>query len=500
MMYFVLILSGVSLGLSLDFRELWFLGLISLVPLFYLLDIKIFSKRKAFFLSWLFGFSFAGMVIFWFWQTLPLDFLGVSNTLLGAGLVFIYWSTVTLVLSIFIGFFGLACFLIRNKFTIGIRIIIYAFLWVFFEYARLYGFAALTLGAQSTLEPYFSVGFIGYILAEHPFLLQLASFGKVYFLSFVVVLLNGIFYYLYLLKLSRSKKQLIAAVIFIVLVTPSVFQVGSFKLIKSILHKSESSNQYSIALLTTYFYPHIPQDGAEKETEFDEYNSLMKEISNSGKEPDIIVFPEDFGFLSALYDKHELETYFKPLLKDKETLVIDSSVVNESGKPYATIFYYDTKTGTYTESRKKFLTPQGEYTPYFYEAIINFIGQQKLVSFLKKYKNFAKGDSPVVGRFKNSTIGVAFCSEIMSERIYSDFVGAQGATVIGNVASNVWFHDSRIFYNQVLNMAKVRAVENNSYFFESANYSPSFILDNYGSVQSESISKKSSVLYGHIKG
>jgi apolipoprotein N-acyltransferase len=43
-----------------------------------------------------------------------------------------------------------------------------------------------------------------------------------------------------------------------------------------------------------------------------------------------------------------------------------------------------------------------------------------------------------------------------------------------------------MIYSQMQNVAKVRAVENDRWFVQSANMSPAFVLDNHGEVIAES--------------
>ena len=100
--------------------------------------------------------------------------------------------------------------------------------------------------------------------------------------------------------------------------------------------------------------------------------------------------------------------------------------------------------------------------------------------------------------FKNFKVGASVCSEVMSVSINRDIVN-RGSGVLINLASSSLFNGSKAMYDQTINMAKVRAVENNRYYIQSSNFVPSFIIDNQGKLIKQSNWYEESIIFEDIK-
>ena len=105
----------------------------------------------------------------------------------------------------------------------------------------------------------------------------------------------------------------------------------------------------------------------------------------------------------------------------------------------------------------------------------------------------------VLGSYKDVNVGTAFCSEILSPRLYAKLT-QKGAHVLINLSSSGLFHESKILHTQMVQMTKVRAVENNRYLARSANLSPAFAVDNTGRLIAETPWGKTEVLYSLCQG
>ena len=480
------ILSGLLLGASINYPEqLWFLSLVSIVPFLYVLDRFIVSTRQTFLYGWLFGSIFLGSVLIWFWDTLPLDWLGIESVSISVLIVFVNWFSLTVALGLSFAFlFTLFKRYRRGSFFDVITLVV---LWVVFEYLRMWIYALISLGEESLFAPHFSLGFVGYALAENQTLLQFAKFGGVYTLSAFAVLVNGIsFWLISQQKFSIRKKVYIAGAFLIILL------VSPFATTFVTNDDIQGGNSVRVAVIYT---------NLEGRSYIEEATNLFKEISTIIPRPDIVVFPEDVRFLSTLEKNEELSTLVYNIFEDKEVLIIDSSRSrNEMGVVRSRLHYYNTKADETVIDEKQFLMPYGEYTPYMHKFLLNMFGYGNITDRLDRNRGYTKGDSGrVVGLYDGVAVGALFCSEILSPSLYREYTKVHGADILVNLSSQAWFHSSRRLHNQTRAIAKVRAVENQRPFIQSGNDSPAFILDKTGEIIADSGWGESSVIYSEIE-
>lgn len=488
----VLYVAGaLALGFAFNYSEfLWLVGFIALVPLFFAIDRYGSSLMRVFLLGWGFGAVFLGVVLFWFWNTLPLDWFGITDITFSIFTVFISWSFVTATLSSFIGLFALLFRALKGG---AVRNLLLApSLWVLSEFLRTFGFSILTAGPGSISGPHFSVGFLGYLLANNSIILSLSTFGGVYTLSGFVVLVNIL---LYQLATDRSVSiKRVACVSMGILATIALYALPHYLHVEG----STPAQEISVAVLHTAFEPSLAMSQNESKRRFSILKGLIERIPADDMEPDIIVLPEDSRFLFTLFASGKAKEFFDGLFGDREVLIIDSSRVRDaSGTVRSRMFYFNTKTGQVATADKLFLVPQGEYIPYLYDLIASVVGRSDAVEAFSKNRSYQRGEEVRPVSFKDISVGGLFCSDVLSPVFYEDLVG-QGADVLVNVASQSLFHGSRILYGQVQNIAKVRAAEHHRYFIQASNGSPSFILDSRGSIVAESSRETPSVLYGKV--
>lgn len=493
------LLSGILLGISFNYPSFWFLSLFALIPFIHFLYTTTLSPPQIFLTGWLFGFIFLGIVFIWFWHTLPLDWFGIKNPLFGIAIILFSWGPVALTLSFFIGLFAVVFHKFKRR-TIFDPLLM-AFLWIFFEYFRMWGFALLTISSESLFGPHFSLGFLGYILASNYNLLQFALFGGVYTLGFIVVFINASLYQLIFVSKFRLQRKLtaffVASGVFIIFITIP-FNVFNYFFTED---NNEQQKTVTIAVLNTYF-PSIsgfPEE--ENEKRFNEHKNIIESIGYSGEDPDIIIFPESSRFIRTLMNnRRDLDTFFDSIFGGKEKLIIDSGPIsnNESEKSYLQIYYYNTADKKLDTYEKIFLTPYGEYMPNYMRFILTILGQKDFMEKYDTHTRYSRGDNLVSGSINNINIGTLFCSEIASPILYRKLADEQSADFLVNLSSQSWFNGSPALYRQTINVAKVRAIENNRYFVQASNFVPSFIIDNTGKVVAESEWNKNSILYADI--
>ena len=187
MSFLLPILSGILLGAGFIAPFLNFLSWIALIPLLFFVEHEN-SKRKIFLAGFITGFIFLGMVISWYFETLPLSWVGIENNLLGFPLVFLIWILSTFTLAFFLGLFSLSYSFLKRRDWLNFLLI--PSLWIIFEYLRAWGFSILWWGKESLLGPHYTLGNLGYLLSSNQNIVALASFGGIYFLSWILVFFN----------------------------------------------------------------------------------------------------------------------------------------------------------------------------------------------------------------------------------------------------------------------------------------------------------------------
>ena len=109
-----------------------------------------------------------------------------------------------------------------------------------------------------------------------------------------------------------------------------------------------------------------------------------------------------------------------------------------------------------------------------------------LLRTIERVRGYQPGINNAEATIKGVVIVNRFCDEVMSPELFRTQV-ADGAQILVNMSSLSWFHGSVSMYDQMLRIAKVRAVENGRFLVQSGNMAPAFILNQYGDVVRESV-------------
>ena len=287
------LLSGLLLGASFLSQWLWPLALFGLVPFLQVLFSQEFRKSSCwniFLHGWFFGFVFIGTVIVWFWQAYPFSW-PFRHEALALPLILAIWSIVAITLSVVFGFLSLAITkLTKPNWTLYLTV---PALWVLSEYLRMWVFFVVTYGSGTLVGAHFSVGFLGYSLAPNPLLLQLASWGGVYALSFSAVLVNLWLYKMYTKEHNHLKFAVVVAGVTLLLQVGGVIGVELMKQLPS----PTNQDVVRTALLTTNF----SNNRVSTRERHIVYTELLSELSESDPEVDLVFFPEAANFVSKVY-------------------------------------------------------------------------------------------------------------------------------------------------------------------------------------------------------
>jgi apolipoprotein N-acyltransferase len=486
--FFIRVLvSGFFLGIGFFLPWLWWISFAGLLPL---LKDEIFISHRPlilFWYGWLLGIVLYGIALWGFsWDTLPLTWYGIDSPLvqfLGVGA---NWLLTAGSLAVGTGVFvSVIRYVWRNKVS---DLLVVPLAWVICEQIGSYTFDLVFLGPGSLVGGHFTLGHLGYLLSNDTVLLQLASVGGIYLLSFFVIFVNLAFYRLIITKPKQFSVVSICTIALII-------YIGVYAAINFVPHTQ--GQPIEILALSRYIpakFHTTPEVGrARAEATL----SLL-----SGHQADILLLPEGAALTKYLTPQElaQLQSQFK--------VIVDEQNVHEGVEvsfSRALFLYQD---GTTAIHEKELPLPVGEYMPYLHRLVLNFLPEAFRRQVLSIRSVTSGSDQNFVG-LGSAQVSVRFCNEVMSPSLYADDV-ATGATLLANISSHGWFHGSRFVYENMRSAAKVRAVESGRWYVQASNMVPAFAIDSYGRVIGESAwgnpaaltiqveSRSSMTIYGRI--
>lgn len=481
---FPLVLTGVSslvTAFSLLIPSGWVVALFGTALFLYTLWRFVPSLKEGALLGFLFGVVVSGASLFWFWDTLPLSWTGFENGTAPYVLVAVAWLYGSVALAIPFSLFAPLFVFIRTYWYAPLLV---GVLWFFLEEARMWSFSFLMWGKESTLEPYFSVGNFGYVLAQNPYLLQIASLGGVGALAlFLGVIVGSI------ASLAFARQQIGAAKAYTTSAFCFLLGISFLAVYLYVSYRPpQSENPLSIALVSL----------AVKAEDTPEYRDVVGPLQTLGtltNPPDLIVFPEGYG-ISSGDENTNYEQFFSSLFGTNEVLVINSSYKKlDALSGFGRIEYLSSTNGFVGTHEKTILVPLGEYLPSILLMLLQTIDNEGMGTYLERRfeRQTLKGDNLSTVSFKGTYIGALLCSEILSPTRYHSLSEDRQADVFINVANNAWFHESRLLHRQLIEIAKTHAVYSRKYFLTANNDAPSYAIDPRGSVIGETLWDKPGV-------
>lgn len=425
--------------------------------------------------GFLFGVAFTGGALVWFWNVLPLDWMGVSNA---AGVLYTLfsWGIVTVSLAIPFCLFAMAfSYLQRSALSV---VLLAPSLWVLSEYLQTWIFAFLTWNTQSLWGPHFSASHIGYTLSSFSPLLQLASVGGIYLLSFTVVFVGAALFLLHTRAWQTIRTQIFFAVVVVLSFALLTFYDQTFLIVKE---RPDETPSLRLALISTNFSPDIAPTLDEALMRKEIILDTVRKWATSGNQVDLLVFPEGGrGYELAL---EELEI----LQKNEIPAVVDSGIVENASGTFVVQMHLNDTEITETQSYEKiFLVPQGEYTPWLAQFFLKVINAEHLTEGIRRAERlYARGTDAPIFSLQNAKFGALFCSDILSPYLYKS-LAKDGAQFFVNASSLAALHGSSRAQHFTLSIAKVRAVENGRFMAISTHESPASIISDRGALRARS--------------
>lgn len=480
MRFFLLFSAATALSvLGIIVPSVWFLAPLGLGIFFYFLLYAVADLRGAFLFGLIFGALTSGAGMVWFFDTVPLAWMGVTDPLTQYYMVGTLWSIASLAAGLATALFALAVYSTRNTWF---SLLLLIPLFVVEEELRMWFFSLVTWAPESLVGPHFSSILFGYTLAENDVLLQLASFGGVRMLSAVTALIAiSIALLLGSHREKGSRQKLLVACIALssVLSLPFLFPY----------QMPEATEVRTIALVTT----DVPIESLDIPDPVEPFKRIVAE----GREPAIIALPEGRGLEEQIPNQNERTAVLQDIFSGRETLIMGSNYSAEQGqKGKAELTYESVNQGVLARHQKIFLMPEGEYSPAITAFFLRLAGSAQVSQYLDRIgRPIAKGTALVTVPYAGLTLGGLLCSDALSPQLVSTLAEQKGAGVVVTLSNNSWFHHSRTLYAKLLQVAKINAVTHRVYYLTASNAAPSFAIAPTGNMLAESAWGESTILY-----
>lgn len=482
-------LGGILLGVGFIVPALWWTSLLAFAPFLYAIS-RAGSRWRIFALGALFGFVAYGLSFYTvFWSTLPLGWLGITQTWFAVFAVFLIWFMTTAGFALAMG--GFAIFVRWCGLSSWMALLGVPSAWVLADWLGMWIFSIHTLGPHSILGANFSMGSFGYLLADDAALIQGAWFGGMYALNFEVAFVGALIFLLLRARSTHERVAFGAATLALVCVW------GGMHLFISSLDATKAGDKaLSVAAVSTQTPDVLYPTAEQEQSRFDAEAASIANIHDA----DLIALPEGSGFLESLHRSPVLSarTVFARAGRGAPPVVVDSVSLRETdGKLYSRTEYYDGTTGRSTFAYKRYLMPFGEQLPYFYRFVSYALGQGDTIRRILGSRGFSFKEVAHPVSVHSIPVSTLLCSEAMSPTFYRE-QAERGAQVFVNISSHAWFHRTYNMYIQALHIDQVRAAENRRWLVEAGNVVPSFIIDPYGRVIAKSAWGSAGVLTGTL--
>ena len=456
---FFYIFSGLFLGIGFVVSELWFLGLVGVGFLVYLVfgkDDTESEKSKRRLHYWGGSLAFvtkAALATSVLWSVYPIAWLSDKWWWAELLMIGLYWVLAATALGAF-GFLVVYLSLqIKQRFGIAVAASLLPVWWVVAEILGSLVFSLVFYGAGGTVNVAYSLGYVGYLLAEHHSLLLLAKVYGVYGLSvFFIYLGIGLLWLWQTAKIKITITYSFSLLIFIIVLLVVTAKIDftnplspSGQTVMIIDTKFGGTDYYSLTDYTAL-------KAAEVEKAVDAALLLQ---------PDYLLLPEGAGFIANEDDLEFARRRLGFFYNESETVIIDSGTkLLPNGDKLVRGVIYDGKNKELSEVFKSYLVPQGEYLPYVFLAILKITASEEFLAETKKELNFIAGKENDF--LKDSHLPVIlFCfGSVDPAAVWRKLQASATPPFVAHPISHAWFNNSKILEHQLDQMLKIQAVWN----------------------------------------
>jgi len=443
------LLSAVLLTAANYYGSLYFLSWISLLPFFYYLFIfknEEMTYTQIFFSGWNLGFWILVLSGNFLYHSIKL-YTSAPELIITLLLIALF-----LLLSLIYGlFFLLYFYLQRRLFTQNkFRPFLFALCWTLFEYGRHH------------LLAFFPIANPAYTQAEFLSFIQLAELGGLWLLTFILILVNALFFQLLFQK--KYKNIFILSLIVIL-----VFGF-SYSRQQTNFAGAESAESLKIGIITT----EIEQEKKWSSEQLNKNIDLTLNAAAELNQTQLIIAPET----NLTFDFHA-DHYYRQQFLDELAEEFEGPI------QIGSLAARDSKRGRYNSSY--LISAAGEIISRYDKNLLLYFGETyPFLGILNKFTpyNFSSlnsGQEISLFRSENLNWKTVICSEIL----YPEYVKVEAGEVdfIVNQTNEAWFKNSRLLKNIMWQAAVIRAVENRVPVIKTGNQAHNGIIYASGKYQ-----------------
>jgi len=441
------VLTGLLAVLAFPKADLFFLAWVAFIPLIHVVLKE--NLKKSLLYGFVSGFVFSALGLYWLVPMLHFNLGSYFQAFLASGLLWIYlalywaaWATLV----------NLVKHFSPKKYITPLVVISAPVIWVLLEYVRTYFLTGF---------PWMLLGYSQYKFLE---VIQIAEIAGVYGVSFLLILLNVLFYF-WAVK-SNGRKFLYAAIAVLAAVCVfGFFRVEKFKFYGEQIFKA------------AVIQPNVDQYKKWDDNYKNEILAGLKSLSAeaAGLKPDLIVWPE--AVLPNM-DKQSFDAVKASQISGAMN-ILSSVYIQPRGMlsnwadAYNAVFILDKNNNIVFVHEKNHLVPFGEFVP-FRKYLERYFG------VLNNFGDISRGIDAEV--FTNGTlyVGSLICSENFFPDIARRFV-LNGARVLTNHTNDAWFFDTAAPHQHFI-MNIFRAVETRKPVIVSANSGVSGVIESSGRI------------------
>ncbi|MBQ5771894.1 MAG: apolipoprotein N-acyltransferase [Clostridia bacterium] len=450
----LMLLGGLLTALTLVLPQIGFLQWFTMIPMllgvYRLLEDRGVSLRKAYGYGFLTVYAYYLVIYHWFFQLYPLDFAGLDNAA-SVGVVLAGWLGLSLLQAIPGGLVFLLYRLLAGR---GIyerapmlRPFVFAALWTVFEWSSTLGWTGVPWGRLA----------LGQVECL-PILQNVSLLGS-YFVSFMILLVNGL---LACILLSRKRALLCG-----ITAGACVFSMLLFGGIRMAL--PEDGETVSVAVIQGNIDSHEKWDSSTGERIREVHARLTRQAAAEGAE--IVVWAET-AIPYALNQSDSYTRYVSDLARECGVTLLVGAIYRDEGGEYNAIYQVDPD-GSIRESfyAKRHLVPFGEYVPMrgVITALLPFLAN---ISMLED--DLTPGTDSNLFSVNGTEVGGLVCFDSIYEVLALD-AARDGAELIALGTNDSWFRDSAAVYMHMA-QARLRAVENGIPVARAANTGVSALI------------------------
>lgn len=432
---------GVLLGVGFVVPGLWFMALVGLI--WFAMQLS----RSAVVSAWYFvctaWFVKYAIALSWTWSVYPIDWLEFSSPTLQLFVIGVYWLSGALWLSlgglVVAGYWYFAQKICSQK----IMLLTLPCVWLVSELVGACMFSVFTLGSGGVVSSNLSFGFVGYHLAQHWTLLQLATLAGVYGLTIVLLALAIIL----AIAWRRGWSRVVLVAIAVLVLSNQVTFISG-----------DDTPDHTVAVVDT--------DYPKNTLEYDVTDLVQSENKRALEEAlvldsDYILFPENSQVFDQSLASTTLRAYLQFRYGDATAVLIDSGRVQTDQGVVAQAIIFNPDTSRIQQTQKQYLVPQGEYVPSLYAFVLKTFGFGEVVDLLQARFAHVPGESVEAALFDADMPAVLFCFESVSPTgVRSLLSDGHDAPFVAHVVSHAWFNQSDTLQQQLDTMLRVQAVWN----------------------------------------